>query len=55
MIVVIQNTFADAQNTSDIHSTYFNFVASRRGWFFRNRKIDSFQKEKIFPFGNNCT
>ena len=50
MIVVTKKTFVDALNTSDIQS----FVSSRRGWFFQNRKIDSFPKEKIFPFGNNC-
>ena len=55
MIVVTKKTFVDALNTSDIHSNNFNFVSSKRGWFFfRNRKIDSFTKEKIFPFGNNC-
>ena len=54
MIAVTKKTFADALNTSDIQSNSFNFVFSRRGWFFQNRKIDSFPKEKIFPFGNNC-
>ena len=54
MIVVTKKAFVDALNTSDIHSTNFNFVSFRRGWFFRNRKIDFFPKEKIFPFGNNC-
>ena len=54
MIVVIKKTFVDALNTSDIRSTNFNFVSSRREWFFRNRKVDSFPKEKIFPVGNNC-
>ena len=54
MIAVTKKTFADALNTSDIQSNSFNFVFSRRGWFFLNRKIDSFPKEKIFPFGNNC-
>ena len=54
MIAVAKKTFADALNTSDIHSYNFNFASSRRGWFFQNRKIDSFPKEKIFPFGNNC-
>ena len=54
MIAVTKKTFADALNTSDIQSNNFNFVFSRRGWFFQNRKIDSFPKEKIFPFGNNC-
>ena len=54
MIAVTKKTFADALNTSDIQSNSFNFVFSRRGWFFQNRKIDSFPKEKIFPSGNNC-
>ena len=54
MIVVTKKTFVDALNTSDIHSNNFSFVSSRRKWFFRNRKIDSLPKEKIFPFGNNC-
>ena len=39
---------------SDIHRNNFNFVSSKRGWFFQNRKIDFFPKKKIFPFGNNC-
>ena len=29
-------------------------MSSKRRWFVQNRKIDSFPKEKIFPFGNNC-
>ena len=55
MIVVSKKTFVDALNTSGIYSSNFNFVSSRRGWLFRNRKIDSFPKEKIFPIRNNCT
>ena len=46
--------FVDALNTSDIHSNSLSFVFSKRGWFFQNRKIDSFPKEKIFPFGNTA-
>ena len=53
-LLPLKETFVDALNTSDIHSNNFNFVSSKRGWFFWNRKIDSFPKEKIFPFGNNC-
>ena len=49
MISVTKKTFADALNTSDIHSNNFNFVSSRRGWFFRNRKIYFFQKRRSFP------
>ena len=54
MIVATKKIFVDALNASDIHSNNFNFVSSKRGWFFWNRKIDSFPKEKSFPFGNNC-
>ena len=50
----LKKTFVDALNASDIHSNNLNFLPSKWGWFFRNRKIDSFLKEKIFPFGNNC-
>ena len=49
MIVVTKKAFVDALNTSDIHSNNSNFVSSRKGWFFRNRKIDSFPKEKYIP------
>ena len=53
-LLPLKETFVDALNTSDIHSNNLNFLSSKRGCFFQNRKIDSFSKEKIFPFGNNC-
>ena len=46
----LKETFLDATNTSDMHSDDLNFVSSKRGWFFRNGKMDSFQKGKIFTF-----
>ena len=49
MIVVTKKTFVDALNTSDIRSNNSNCVSSRRGWFFRNRKFDFFQKGRFFP------
>ena len=54
MIVATKKIFVDGLNASDIHSNNFNFVSSKRGWFFQNRKIDSFPKEEIFLLGNNC-
>ena len=53
-LLPLKDTFVDTLNTSDINSNNFNFVSSKRGWFFWNRKINSFSKEKIFPFRNNC-
>ena len=53
-LLPLKETFVDTLNTSDINSNNFNFVSSKRGWFFWNRKINSFSKEKIFPFRNNC-
>ena len=53
-LLPLKEIFFDALNTSDINSNNLNFVSSKRGWFFQNRKIDSFPKEKIFTFGKNC-
>ena len=53
-LLPLKETFVDALNSSDIHSNNLNFASSKRGWFFRNMNINSFPKEKIFPFGNNC-
>ena len=54
LLLPLKETFVDVLSTSGIHSSNLNFVSSKRGWFFRNRKIDPLLKEKIFPFGNNC-
>ena len=54
MIVATKKIFVNAVNTSHIHNNNLNFVSSKREWFFRSRKFDSFPKEKIFPYGNNC-
>ena len=54
-LLPLKETFVDALNTSDIHSNSLNFVSSKRRWFFQNRKIHPPPKEKIFPFGNNCS
>ena len=54
-LLPLKETFVDALNTSDIHSSSLNFVSSKRRWFFQNRKIHPPPKEKIFPFGNNCS
>ena len=53
-LLPLKETFVDTLSTSDINSNNFNFVSSKRGWFFWKRKINSFSKEKIFPFRNNC-
>ena len=52
-LLPLRETFVDDLSTSDIHSNNLNFVSSKREWFFQNTKIDSFPKEKIFPFGKN--
>ena len=44
-LLPVKETFVDALNTSDIQSNNLNFVSSKRGWFFWNRKINSFPLE----------
>ena len=47
---LLKETYLNAPNTSDMHSDNLDFVSSERRWFFRNGKMDSFPKGKIFSF-----
>ena len=46
----LKETFLNAQNTNDMHSDNSIFLPFERGWFFRNGRMDSFLKGKIFLF-----
>ena len=55
--MIVIETSLNAPNTSDVHSDNLNFVSSKRGWFFRNGKMDSFPEGKRSShshFGSNC-
>ena len=45
-LLSLKETLVDALSTSDIHRNNLNLVYSKKEWFFKNRKINSFLKEK---------